>query len=112
MKNSIAFCWIVKYYRFDVVVEDVVVVSWTARERFVLDPNLGLFAPMNKQWLIWAEQGERQTGLANNYFCCVELRAWDCPVVKFLMTMVITWIKVIKQILLKIIALQLKVILL
>lgn len=68
MKNSLAFCWIVKYYRFDVVVEDVVVVSWTARERFVLDPNLGLFAPMNKQWLIWAEQGERQTGLANNYF--------------------------------------------
>ena len=111
MKNSLAFCWIVKYYRFDVVVEDVVVVSWTARERFVLDPNLGLFAPMNNDWF-GPNKEKDKSGLANNYFCCVELRAWDCPVVKFLMTMVITWIKVIKQILLKIIALQLKVILL
>lgn len=111
MKNSLAFCWIVKYYRFDVVVEDVVVVSWTARERFVLDPNLGLFAPMNNDWF-GPNKEKDKPAWPIIIFCCVELRAWDCPVVKFLMTMVITWIKVIKQILLKIIALQLKVILL
>ena len=76
---------LVRFYKMDfdekqssfLLNSDVLQIRWSSRRCCCGQlncPRTICFGPQsrtlrsNEQWLIWAEQGERQTGLANNYF--------------------------------------------